>query len=135
MNRTRWASHVTRCAALSGADGAARRPYLTNTVVGTSRRDVPARVRAGGTNHARRADLAPRCAATSRRGRRGAPSLPVGLRSPVLPIPRNALKLRIAANLVTRPTHEIPRSPTPRGQFPLPAERGEGQGEGGLGNT
>src|SRR5712692_1361171 len=32
-------------------------------------------------------------------------------------------------------THEIARWPTLRDEFPLPAERGEGQGEGCLGNT
>src|SRR2546427_9138959 len=33
------------------------------------------------------------------------------------------------------PTHQIARWPTLRDEFPLPAERGEGQGEGCLGNT
>ncbi len=51
-------------------------------MVGTSRCDVPARVSAGGTNHACGANHATRCAATSRRGRRSAPSLPPdGIRS------------------------------------------------------
>ena len=34
-----------------------------------------------------------------------------------------------------RPTHEIARWPIVRDEFPLPAERGEGQGEGCLGDT
>src|SRR5258708_26348634 len=55
-----------------GADGAARRPYLSNRrpspspMVGKSRCDVPARVSASGTIRARRADHATPCAATSR---------------------------------------------------------------------
>ena len=49
-------------------------------MVGTSRCDVPARVSAAGTNRARRANHAPRCASISRRGRRSAPSPPINRR-------------------------------------------------------
>ena len=52
-------------------------PYLFSAMVGMARCAIPARVRAGGTIHARRVNHATRCAATSRRGRRSAPSLPV----------------------------------------------------------
>src|SRR6266704_2268392 len=61
-------------------------------MVGTSRCDVPARVSAAGTNRARRANHAPRCASISRRGRRSVPSLPVELRSVTSPKKTSAIR-------------------------------------------
>ena len=78
----RRANHAKRCAATSrrGRRSAPSLPAeprsLTVVLVGRSRCDLPARVRAGGMNRARGANYATRCAATSRRGRRGAPSPP-----------------------------------------------------------
>src|SRR5438876_8626590 len=77
-------------------------------MVGTSRCDVPARVRAGGTNHARGANPTACCAAL-----RGAPSQPVNLR-------------------FNAETPKRPRpfdSPLSGSRFSL-SPKGEGRGEG-----
>src|SRR5712692_6256339 len=86
-NHARRANYPARCAALRGADGAARRPYLSTGGCSPSPlqgRDIALRCprpRQSGRNELRATCQLPRTLRRSaRRGRRSAASLPINLR-------------------------------------------------------